>query len=273
MELHSEASVITAAIDIGKYYCHWVMIGWLNNAAGFVMDYGVLEVPGVSKTVDKKAVELAIFNALMSWRNEMIEAKHVPDLILVDSGAYTQTIYSFVKEVGGNPFIASKGTGDKLFRHGTPSDTRIVGQHWFGSFLSSERVWLYNLDTDHWKSWVHERFLTPTLDQNNRHRDGSLSIFVDDIDPRRHHSFSQHICAEVKCEIWEPGKGLKTYWDPVNRNNHWLDATYMACAAAAMMGIHIPLGDTRIKPKQETAKPQPRLLGPGGQPYLVTERN
>ena len=273
---HPDTMIVTAAIDLGKYWCHWVLTGWLENAAGYVIDYGVQEVPGVAKSTDNKAAELALFNSLLDWRNDIMQIERPPDAILVDSGDFTSTVYEFIRQVGGSPFMASKGTGESRFRHGIASDTRIVGKNWFASFLEQENLWLYNLDTDHWKTWTHERFLTPTFDEHNKLRAGSLSLFVDENDARRHQSFSQHQVAEEKVEEFIPGKGLKRYWTKTNRNNHWLDAMYMACAAAGMKGIELPLGPRmprRAQPQEQSKLPQSSgFESPGGRPYLVTER-
>lgn len=267
--------VITAAIDLGKYRCHWVLIGWRQGFTGNIIDYGVVEVPNVGVQTDAKSVELAIYGSLLQWREDLLQMEARPGLVLIDSGEYERTAYGFIREVAGNPFVVSKGMPASRFRHGQPSPRRIVGNHWFATYQQAEGLWLYLLDTDFWKQFVHERFATPTFSEAGEMNAGSLSLFASD-DRRRHSSFAHHIVAEMREDTFTPGKGLKRQWVQVNRNNHWLDATYMASAAAAMLGIQLPMGTgatinhQRTRGKEAEKK---QFTNPYGQPYLVTNRS
>ncbi|MBP98997.1 hypothetical protein CMK18_23855 [Candidatus Poribacteria bacterium] len=271
-ELHPDHQVITIGIDLGKYLCHWVMIGWQPHCIGNVIDYGILEVSNVSTQTSNEATEIAIFNALVRWRSELLESNKKFDMVLIDSGDFTKTTYQFVREVGGAPFMVSKGTGGRNFVSGKQSNQRIVGENWYASYQQQENIWLYMLDTDYWKQFVHQRFLTPTFNEAKQFNSGSLSVFST-IDRKKHLSFSHHIVAEERREEFKPGKGLRVYWHQVNRNNHYLDATYMACAAARMKGIDLPIGTTQ-KLATETKQKQPSqpFLTPTGQTYLATQR-
>jgi uncharacterized protein (DUF2062 family) len=40
-------------------------------------------------------------------------------------------------------------------------------------------------------------------------------------------------------ELFVPGKGMTRKWREVSKNNHWLDATALACAAAGCLGIRL----------------------------------
>jgi hypothetical protein len=124
------------------------------------------------------------------------------------------------------------------FRPKTKAAAGIIpGSNIYASEQTAEKVWLYHLDTSYWKGWIHERFLTPTFDENNMLRRGALSLF--DVDGRGHHAYSQHIVAEQYVTEFKEGKGSKSYWDVRNDNNHWLDATYMAAAASEAVGIKL----------------------------------
>ena len=271
-ESHPEHQVVTVGIDLGKYMSHWVMIGWQGDCVGNVIDYGIAEVPGVGTKTDNQASEVALFNSLMQWRSELLNMGHPIDMVLIDSGDFTKTTYQFVKEVGGKPFMVSKGISSRNFSVGKPSKDRIPGENWYASYQKQAGVWLYMLDTDYWKQFVHERFLTPTFNEAYHYMPASLSVFSTD-DRRTHLSYSHHIVAEERREEFVPGKGLRRYWHRVNRNNHWLDATYMACAAARMKGIDLPIGTAAAPPKlrANTNKTKP-FLTPTGQPYLITQR-
>ena len=261
-EFHRDVQFVTAAIDLGKYVCHWVLIGWLPDATGTIVDYGVAEVAGMGTQTGREAQELALFNTLLQWRTEIMDSEIAPQLVLIDSGDFTETAYAFIRDVGGSPFMVCKGTGGRSFRHGRSSATRRVGQNWFANHLPENGLWLYSLDTDHWKDFVHQRFLTPTIDEAGVIRPATLSLYNAEGDRKRHMSYGHHIVAEARREEFIAGKGLKRWWHQKSRNNHWLDATYMACAAAGMLGMRLPIGE-KAKPviqTRPTAAGKPRSI-------------
>lgn len=265
LEFHRDIQYVSAAIDLGKYVCHWVLTGWLPDASGLILDYGVAEVAGMGTQTAKDAQELALFNTLLQWRTEIMSVERPPGIVLVDSGDFTDTAYAFARDVGGSPFMVSKGSGGRQFRHGTDSPTRRVGEHWYASHLTDKGVWLYNLDTDYWKDFVHQRYLTPTLDEGGLVRPATLSLYHAAGDRKKHMSYGHHIVAEERREEFVPGKGLKRWWHQTNRNNHWLDATYMACAAAGMQGMRLPMGDARAPmPSGPPRKPSSIYGNPEG---------
>lgn len=271
-EWHPEHDVVTIGIDLGKYLCHWVMIGWQPDCIGNVVDYGIVEVHGVGTSTDSQAAEVALFNALVRWRSEMLEVGKPLDMVLIDSGDFTKTAYEFIREVGGTPFMVSKGISTKNFHVGKRTKERIPGENWYASLQKQENIWLYLLDTDYWKQFVHERFMTPTFNEARHYVPASLSLYSTE-DRKKHLSYSHHIVAEERREEFIAGKGLRRYWHQVNRNNHYLDATYMACAAARMKGVQLPLGTQAAPTKNnEPEKQHKPFLTPTGQPYLVTQR-
>lgn len=237
-------AALTAAIDLGKYKCHWVVTAWWQGAGGVVVDYGVAEVHNTDRSIDNEASEPAIYNCLLNFRDELLTKEYIDtagnrvpvQFCLVDSGTFTNAAYQFVREVGGI-FHPSKG-----FSPYTPKKqntaTILAGANMHASKLPSAGVWLYELDTSYWKQFVHERFLTPTFDENNMLRRGSLSLFTLQGN-QRHGSYAQHIASEELLTEFKEGKGLKTYWAQNNENNHWLDATYMSAAAGEACGIKL----------------------------------
>jgi hypothetical protein len=128
--------------------------------------------------------------------------------------------------------------------------------HLHASYQESQQLWLYEMNTDYWKQFVHERFLTPTFDDQNFLRRGALSLFSQPND-RKHTSYAQHVVAEELVSEFKEGKGVKTYWNVVNDNNHWLDATYMAAAAASARGIYL-LSPTPETPNGPAVSPVQR---------------
>ena len=176
------------------------------------------------------------------------------DKVFVDSGTFTNAAYEFCRQSRGI-FYPSKGMNP--FQQKT-ADTKNIraGSNIYASKLDNEDVWLYHLDTDYWKQFVHERFLTATFDENNMLRRGSLSLYHSE--KSGHRNYSRHIVAEQLLREFIPGKGEKVYWDKVHEDNHWLDATYMASAASESLGIKLfSASEITVEAKQrQAAKPK-----------------
>jgi phage terminase large subunit GpA-like protein len=258
---------LTAAIDLGKYRCHWVVAAWWQGAGGVIVDYGVAEVHGTDKSIDNEASEPQIYNALLNWRDELLNKNYTDstgtirkvDFCMVDSGTFTNAAYEFTRQVRGI-FHPSKGLNPYHQKKASTS-TIIAGANLHASRLAAQDLWLYDLDTSYWKQWVHERFLTPTFDEHNMLRRGSLSLYSTD-GTKTHSSYAQHIVAEELVTEFKEGKGSKTYWNQKNENNHWLDATYMAAAASEACGVKLmAVADDTIEPRHingDKPKPQPK---------------
>lgn len=251
---------LTAGIDLGKYWCHWVVAAWWKGAGGCIVDYGVAEVSGTAEAMDFGASEPMIYKALLNWRDQLLQTEYVDatgverklDAVFVDSGTFTNAAYEFVRQVGA-PFHAAKGIGN--YRPRRESNDRLrVGDHMHAAHQDAERLWLFDLSTDYWKNWVHERFLTPTFDEENMLRRGSLSLF-NQAGRKTHVSFAQHIVAEELVTEFIEGKGTKVYWHVHNKNNHWLDATYYAAAAARFQGVHL-LSESEVKNEPRELRPE-----------------
>lgn len=266
-QVPANAELLTAGIDIGKYNCHWVVCAWWRGAGGVVVDYGVQEVTGnenvrlQDRAADMEASEPAIYRALLAWRDYLLDSEFVDaagqrrkvDMVLCDSGTYTNAVYEFCRQVRGI-FRPSKGIAGYKPR-AKSNATCAAGANQHAQWLESSGVWLQELDTDYWKQWVHERFLTPTFDENNMLRRGSLSLYQPE-GSKRHLSYSQHIVAEELTTEFKEGKGTKTAWVAKNPNNHWLDATYLAAACTEALGIRlITPSEMPITPTQSPAKP------------------
>ncbi len=278
LQLPANASCITAAIDLGKYLCHWVVIAWWKGAGGCIIDYGRAEVAGTDRTMDSASSEPMIYRTLLNWREELLAKQYVDaagshrrvDAVFVDSGTFTDAAYQFVRDVHGAPFYVSKGIG-KYRDKKEETDKIKPGAHMHAAYQEAQGLWLYELNTDYWKQFVHERFLTPTFDDQNFLRRGALSLFVQPND-RKHTSFAQHIASEELVSEFKEGKGVKTYWNVINDNNHWLDATYMAAAAASARGIYLlsPTAETpngpSVTPRQKASNEQSEQKPPAGKP-------
>lgn len=231
---------VTIGLDIGNWAGHWVKVAWFGDATGCIIDYGVMEVAGMVKDADQLTVTRFMIPALQQWRTNIL-ADNKPDFCLIDSGSgmHKDAVYEFVRAVGGTPFAASKGIAASRFFIGKQADSRKLFIEAYAQHQPEDRLWLYSVNTEYWKQWVHERFVTPTFDESHQFNPGSLSLFACPSDVKRHLSFAKHIVAEERRSLFIPGKGVQTTWHVINKNNHWLDATALACAAAGCLGVRL----------------------------------
>jgi hypothetical protein len=117
--------------------------------------------------------------------------------------------------------------------HNRPTRTGSVVKHIGEGFhlnrLRDQRLYLAEVNADHWKTWGHQRLSAPVG------QPGAMTLFQ--AQPKEHLSFAKHLTAEVKTEEFLSGKGLVTKWERLRRSNHWFDALYNACAAGHLCGV------------------------------------
>lgn len=269
-ECDSDARWRTIGIDIGKYHSHWTDSAWSVGAIGDVVDYGVLETHGLSAGSDAKAVEVAQLAALEVWADEIVAAVN-PQLVLIDSGTFTETIYEFCRR-RGRPFYPAKGWDSGRFRMPKQSQMTIPFLEAYANRLQSSGVWLYNVNTEWWKDWLQQRFLTDPFGPNQERNAGSLTLFNPNGDTKRHLSFAHHITSEEHQLQPVYGKQMKRVWFVKNRNNHWLDSTALACAAAGCLGMRVIESRPESAAPVRQAQPQPNPFSRDGRPYLASQR-
>jgi hypothetical protein len=274
-EAPSTTEARTIGIDIGNHNSHWVDCAWEGNAIGSVVDYGIMETHGLTGNADDTAVERAILASLEVWADEVV-SKVNPLLCLIDSGSgagHTAAVYEFCRR-RGRPFFPSKGWSDARFRLPQAQDGKYPFEQAYAHYLIDSGVHLYNVNTEYWKKWLQQRFITSPFDEGGNRNDGSLVLFDTAGDRKRHLSFAHHMTAEEEQLVPVYGKESKRVWFVKNRNNHWLDAIALACAGAGCVGIRLI---DREQPQivATAAKPAPQrsvFTNQHGQPYLVTQR-
>ena len=249
-----DTECVTVGLDIGKHSSHWVKVAWLQPAVGTIIDYGVMETYGLSFQSDNKAIESALLAALESWADDARADN--PIMVLIDSGAFSDAVYAACRNLG-RPFFPSKGWDAARFRMPQArTGDRVPLDHAYASKQTNDGVWLYNLNTEHWKTWVHQRFLIHAYDETGSRNAGSLAVFNPAGDQKRHLSFAHHIVAEELQLIPTPGGQVRPKLVLKNKNNHWLDAMALAAAAAGCVGIKVIENQQAvIKPKKQATTP------------------
>ena len=67
------------------------------------------------------------------------------------------------------------------------SIVKAIGEAWHANWLPVEQLFLIEIDSDHWKTWVHQRLSTP-ID-----KPGAMTLFQ--AHPHEHLSLARHLTA------------------------------------------------------------------------------
>lgn len=246
-----ECIKLTRGIDCRKVALHWVVRAWRADGTGFTIDYGVHEVLGTKYGSDE-GLDVALKRSILGFLDEARGVNYTSvdgeirdvDRTLIDAGWRTDAVYSACAEAGGGvwPVMGiGKSSGCVQANFSELQRTTLDRKPGDGWFLSRRgKLWLVNADTDRWKAWEHDRWMTG-LD-----KPGCMTLFGEagakperlSKDERDHHAYARHITNEV--EVEEPFKGtIRRRWKAKSENTHWLDASYYANVAAAMEGIRV----------------------------------
>ncbi|MCO6438172.1 MAG: phage terminase large subunit family protein [Phycisphaerae bacterium] len=264
-----ETKFITAAVDLGKYLIHWIVVAWRMNATGHIVDYGRIEVASEDVGVEQ-GVMLALREfhdmATTGWPVGHAEGKTmVPQQVWIDAGYQGPVVYAFCRQVGDR-FRPAVGRGAaQQYRqwYNRPTSTgnvvKVLGEGYHANLLTAEGLLLVEVDADQWKSWVHARLSTP-ID-----RPGAMTLYRGT--PKDHIALAKHLTAETKTEQFVAGKGVVAKWERLRRQNHWFDALYNACAAAHACGARLVEPDVERRQEPEDYVEVGSAFGP-----TITER-
>lgn len=260
-------TVLSQAIDVHKTTLFWVVRAWRPDATGFTIDRGVQDVHDTTVGSDE-GVDLAVIRALRARYEDMqAEPYKTPDgkvmdidLTLVDARWQTAAIYHACKELGQFAWKPAMGRGKSLgcvkatfYEQSRATRDRKPGDGWYTE-RRPNGIRVVICDTDRWKRWEHDRWMTP------EGRPGSMSIFGEPADKgsrmtaaqKEVFAYAKHIVAEV--EVEEPVRGvLVRRFRAKSNNNHWLDASYLSDVAASMKGISVLQASGPTQSEQQAA--------------------
>jgi hypothetical protein len=163
--------------------------------------------------------------------------KMIPGYTWVDAGYLPEVVHEFCRQSGRGyhptigrgatqprrHMVSRSATGKSLVLH--------VGEGFTVSWVPSERVFRMEVDADHWKTWLQQRLRTP-LGQA-----GAMTLYK--AIPSEHMSLARHLTAERKVEAYIAGKSVVIQWERMRKQNHWLDALYLGCAAGHLAGARL----------------------------------
>ena len=270
---------LTLGVDCGKFLVHYTLVAWISEPIprSQIVDYGTLEVHS-----DDQPVEFALSSTLRQlrdlagtgWAERDAKEPRVPDLALVDSGWYTDTVYAFCRESDG--FEACKGYGTG--RQGgigrsvnsfyeppkrRSSVVREIGNKYHVARMKGQGILLVELDSNWWKAFVQDSLRVPAGTAS-----GAMTLF--DAPAKEHERIAHHVCAERQVTSFVPGKGQAVTMERVGRKaNHFLD-----CLAYASVAGHACLSRFTAEADEgtpEASKPALRNLfrTPDDRPFVI----
>lgn len=260
-EVPLEAAEVTMFVDVQQSSLWWVIVAWLKNFTGHVIDYGVFPPQSrrefkLADIVDSQHNLQALFpgrsvEGTIQAGLEALVSKYLAmsfpragsggavriGKLLVDSGKWGTTVAAVKHRVGGSTMDLSKGVGIKAGNKPMsslrlkPWQKRDPGGNWYMADTKGTREFPHvTIDTNFWKSFVHAALLAPPGDP------GAMTLFGDD--PETHSLFASHITAETFTVTSGHGRDVQE-WKirPTRPDNHWLDCLVGCAVAASMLGI------------------------------------
>jgi len=290
-EAPSEASHVTAFIDVQQNLLYWTAIAWEDNFSGYVLDYGAFPdqhrpfftAANAQHTLQRLhpnlTWEAALAAGLETLASELL-ARDWPredgatmriERCLIDAswGASTEIVREVVRRnPAGGVLAPSHGryVGATSIPFGEykkkPGDR--IGAFWRMPNAAGKKVRNVLFDANHWKSFVHARLGTTLGDV------GSLSLFGANAD--RHAVFAEHLVAEDRVRVEAKGRVVDEWKAKPDRSeNHYFDCVVGCAVGAAMLGCEM-MGFTaprkfvstpiKLSSKQSATQPAPSAMQP-----------
>ncbi|OQA00220.1 MAG: Phage terminase large subunit (GpA) [Planctomycetes bacterium ADurb.Bin401] len=262
---------LTMFIDVHDKLLFYVVCAWAEDFTGYVVDYGAypdqkrasfnlrkaqISLQDIYRGMEKEGSIQAGLEKLCSdylnrdWNRGTGVMKI--DRCLIDSG-YMPGIVENIRHKLGGTIMASKGVGIKAANKPMSTYKRKPGErhghHWYIPNINKTGEFTHvAIDTNYWKTFVHERFFVAAGDH------GSLTIFGKS--NHQHELFAQHIAGS---ESWvrTEGHGRVVYqWSPKvgGLDNHWLDCMVGCSVAASMCGCSLSGHNVKTFAKRERIK-------------------
>jgi phage terminase large subunit GpA-like protein len=235
---------LTLAADVQKRSIWWLVRGWGARGTSWLIDYGQIDgdtaeedvwvdlAEKVTGTVEDMPIRLAFIDS--GFRPGKVDTLPI------------NRVYEFCRMLGSR-VRPTKGSSTPMRVPLVTSKIEVTS----AGKAARYGLDLVRLDTDHWKSWVHERLRWPA---------GANGAWYlpQDIDD----DYARQIVSEAR--IRRPSGQVQ--WIQRQRDNHLLDCEAMAAAAGFMLGVH-KLGGVAPDPREpievvevEEEKPVRRTL-------------
>lgn len=263
-------SHLVAMIDVQSRALYYAIVGWSDRFDGQVVDYGAFPDQGLNyfiyrkvqktlkRTFPRMSDDAAIYAGLGSLTDQMLAREwkstsgtvmHV-ERCLIDSGNWNDLIHQFCRESKhAARLVPSKGMGIGAAKkpmsdwQKRPGDR--VGAFWrMPGQVPRGGVRHVVFDTNHWKSFLHERLATPPGDA------GCLQLYAGA--SAHHRMLAQHVVAEYRTRTTGQGREVDE-WNakPGDPDNHLLDCLVGCAVAGSMSGCSLLGQGTAVGAKKQ----------------------
>lgn len=273
---------LSAGVDLRATQLHFVVIAWLADGRGHIIDFGTLPVHK-KKYGERKAVRraLEVLHRAKFTKGYLDDAgrRRLPGRIFIDGNWCTGVVRAFVRArmvEGNRSYLPSFGRGQSVpgVKGGFTMPTVTspakphIGEQYYIAWHSKHLLHAVFVQADHWKSRVHDGF---AMDAG---QPGALTLFRAESTSEQNDKrvFTRHITNEKFITELVPGVGpIKRWVNESDRANHYLDATALACPAGHLCGVKIAEEAPPQPPPAAPAVPPAPLLEDGTH-YLITDR-
>lgn len=226
--------LVTAGVDVQKDRLYYEIVGWGRRKENWSIDAGF--IMGDPYT-DHPWREL---DALLDRPLRGQAGDRKIDILGIDSGAFTQTVYNWARRYPLSRVIATKGVRSAKTIISTPSKVDVS----FRGRSIGYKVWPLGIDVAKAElyGWLKQK-----LEGEERPR--GWAHF-----PEYPEEYFQQITAEHLVSKANARGFVDFYWEKLpNRENHWLDCRVIARACASLAGLDRLRDDEPV-----TAKKAPR---------------
>lgn len=226
---------LTFGCDVQKNRLVWVARGWGYRATSWLVANG--ELMG-------NTAEPEVWSDLSELLATPIDETLIK-LAFIDSGfrpgkkegVPVNRVYEFCRKHRRFAF-ATKGSSHVMLRPLVKSNIEVTQQ----GKASAYGLELIRLDTDHWKSFVHERLRWPQDAPGGWHL---------------HNDVTEDYCRQLVAEARVMTPSGKPQWVQRSRENHYLDAEAMAAAAGYMLNVQHLRGNGIVPPSPDAQPARP----------------
>jgi phage terminase large subunit GpA-like protein len=233
-EVPADAMILTLTCDVQKHSIPWVIRGWGPRATSWLINYGYLR---------GDTTEEEIWNALGDLVATPVGTMPIK-LAFIDSGfrpGKTDTlplnrVYEFCRRFMRR-VRPTKGSASAMRTPLIMSKIEVSRKDGKAARYGLDLV---RLDTDHWKSWVHERLRWPD------DHVGGWHVFrgIDD-----------DYCHQIVSEARMKKPTGRVEWVQRSRDNHFFDCEAMQAAAGHLLNVQrIPLPRKEIPIKEAVGR-------------------
>jgi phage terminase large subunit GpA-like protein len=240
-ELPAGAVFLVLTVDVQKNRLVYVIRGWGGRATSWLIDWGMLY---------GETVEEGVWTDLADLMKTPVAGVPIR-MVLIDSGFRPgkrddlplNRIYDFCRRF---PRLVrpTKGSSSPMRLPLVKSRIEVTAR----ANANKYGLELIRLDTDHWKSFVHERVRWPSDQPGAWH----LPCDVDD-------DYCKQIISEARIRL---ASGAPR-WVRRSKENHFLDCEAMQAAASHLLNAQrIPVGFARPAPKHAAPAPTQQMQQP-----------